>query len=88
MAAVAWLTVQDALRLNGLVPKETVRGVGLRRGRFVGVFHPESSVVTVDLDGARFTRDVAVDGRQAGLPSGQRGWRESPLAVRRAPTGG
>lgn len=63
VAAVAWLTVQDALRLNGIVPKETVRGVGLRGGRFVGVFHPESTVVTVDLDGARFTRDVAVDGR-------------------------
>jgi pimeloyl-ACP methyl ester carboxylesterase len=63
VAAVAWLTVQDALRLNGIVPKETVRGVGLRGGRFVGVFHPESVVVTVDLKGARFTRDVAIDGR-------------------------
>lgn len=63
VAAVAWLTVQDALRLNGIVPKETVRGVGLRGGGFVGVFHPESAVVTVDLKGARFTRDVAIDGR-------------------------
>lgn len=63
VAAVAWLTLQDALRLNGIVPKETVRGVGLRGGRFVGVFDPDSAVVTVDLNGARFTRDVAIDGR-------------------------
>jgi hypothetical protein len=27
------------------------------------VFHPGSAVVTVDLNGARFTRDVAIDGR-------------------------
>jgi pimeloyl-ACP methyl ester carboxylesterase len=63
VAAVAWLTVQDALRLNGLVPSQKVRGVGLRGGRFLGVFHPESAVVTIDFDGTRFARDVAVDGR-------------------------
>jgi pimeloyl-ACP methyl ester carboxylesterase len=36
VAAVAWLTIQDALRLNGIVPKATVRGVGLRGGRSLG----------------------------------------------------
>jgi len=40
-----------------------VRGVGLRGGGFVGVFHPDEVAVTIDLDGARFARDVAVDGR-------------------------
>jgi hypothetical protein len=63
VAAVAWLTIQDALRLNGIVPKQTVRGVGLRGGRFVGVFDPETSVVTAELRGARFTRDVVIDGK-------------------------
>jgi len=57
------LTVQDALRLNGLVPSQKVRGVGLREGRFLRVFHPESAVVTIDFNGTRFARDVAVDGR-------------------------
>lgn len=63
VAAVAWLTVQDALRLNGLVPTQKVSGVGLRGGRFLGVFHPESTAVTIDFDGTRFARDVAVGGR-------------------------
>jgi pimeloyl-ACP methyl ester carboxylesterase len=63
VAAVAWLTVQDALRLNAIVPTETVRGVGLRGGRFVGVFDPETSSVSVELDRSRFSRDVVVGGR-------------------------
>jgi pimeloyl-ACP methyl ester carboxylesterase len=63
VAAVAWLTVQDALRQNAIVPTETVRGVGLRGGRFVGAFDPDTASVTVELDRSRFSRDVAVDGR-------------------------
>jgi hypothetical protein len=44
-------------------PQSHRAGRRAARRPFVGVFHPESSVVTIDLAGARFTRDVAIDGR-------------------------
>jgi pimeloyl-ACP methyl ester carboxylesterase len=63
VAAVAWLTIQDALRQNGIVQTERVRGAGLRGGRFLGVFDPDTVSVTVDMDGLRFARDVSIDGK-------------------------
>ncbi|MDP9189965.1 MAG: alpha/beta hydrolase [Actinomycetota bacterium] len=63
VVTVAWLTLQDALRLNGFVPTQTVKGVGLRGGRFVGAFSEEQSAVVFRLRRLRFSRDVRISGR-------------------------
>ena len=76
VAAVAWLTVQDALRLNGLVPSQKVRGVGLRGGGFVGVFHPDEVAVT--------SRSTAGPGSTS--LTAVRFGRESAWTVQQAPT--
>lgn len=74
VATVAWLTLQDALRLNGFVPTQTVKGVGLRGGRFVGAFSEEQSAVVFRLQRLRFSRDVRISGR-AKLAFGETSWR-------------
>ena len=63
VASVAWLALQDAMRLNGTVPTRIVKGVGLRGGRFVGAFSEEQGAVTFRLRRLRFSRDVRVSGR-------------------------
>ena len=63
VASVAWLALQDAMRLNGSVPTPTVKGVGLRGGRFMGAFSEEQGAVKFRLRRLRFSRDVQISGR-------------------------